>query len=200
MAAEKRASIPDSTVFSVLLKCRRRCCLCVGLDGDGAIKRGQIAHIDHDRTNPKEENLAFLCLSHHDEYDSTPRQSKKLTEGEVREYRDRLHRQIESVEDASAVTIAIPAVEIRGARPIRAPLGYQEQHLQLVLDRMRGEGRREFDLYEFETFLVRLPRDNVDPLYHPMTINGTREAIEKFIQEGRLQLTENAVILPPKVG
>ena len=197
MAAEKRANIPETTLLSVLLSCRRRCCLCVWLDGDKSTKRGQIAHIDHDRSNPKEENLAFLCLSHHDEYDSTTRQSRKLTEGEVREYRNRLHRLIASGEDASPVTIAVPAQEVRGARPIRAPLGYQEQHLQLVLDRMRGEGRSEFDLYEFETFLVRLSRDGVDPLYHPMTISGTREAIEVFIREGRLQLTENAVILPP---
>jgi hypothetical protein len=60
------------------------------------LKAGQIAHLDGDRSNDDADNLTFLCLSHHDEYDSRTSQRKGLTVGEVRAFRreltERLHR------------------------------------------------------------------------------------------------------------
>lgn len=47
----------------------------------------------HSHRNP--DNLVFLCMSHHDQYDAGTSQSKNLTEAEVRKYRTRLHRAIE---------------------------------------------------------------------------------------------------------
>jgi predicted Zn-ribbon and HTH transcriptional regulator len=76
----------------VLLKSMRRCCLCFGLKGDHEEKKGQIAHLDHDPSNDKPDNLAFLCLDHHDQYDSTTSQSKSLQIGEVKAYRDKLYQ------------------------------------------------------------------------------------------------------------
>jgi hypothetical protein len=52
--------------------------------------------LDHDSSNSVQDNLVFLCLNHHDQYDSTTRQSKNLTQAEVRYYRDELERQIEA--------------------------------------------------------------------------------------------------------
>jgi|LakMenEpi03Aug12_release.lakeMendotaPanAssembly.Ray.scaffolds.fasta_scaffold47867_2 tetratricopeptide (TPR) repeat protein len=53
---------------------------------------GQIAHIDRDNRNPELDNLVFLCLRHHDEYDSIPRQTKRLSPDEVRFYQKQLHQ------------------------------------------------------------------------------------------------------------
>jgi hypothetical protein len=46
--------------------------------------------LDQDRGNNALENLAWLCLEHHDAYDSRTSQSKGMTEGELRRYRDEL--------------------------------------------------------------------------------------------------------------
>lgn len=73
------------------MKSRRRCCICFGLNRDTSIKQGQIAHLDGDATNSKEDNLAFFCFEHHDRYDSTSRQSKNFTREEVLQFRKELH-------------------------------------------------------------------------------------------------------------
>ena len=87
---KSRSKIPLETETEVLLRSRRRCALCFGLTRDTSIKRGQIAHLDRDRSNNKIENLAFLCLDHHDQYDSRTSQSKGLKITEVQYYRAEL--------------------------------------------------------------------------------------------------------------
>lgn len=86
----KRKAIPQKTMKLVLTQCKRRCCLCTGLSDDYDTKKGQIAHIDKDPTNHNLGNLAYLCLFHHDDYDSQSSQSKGLTSIEVIHYRDQL--------------------------------------------------------------------------------------------------------------
>lgn len=90
-----RKPIPDQTQDSVLLKSRRRCCLCFWLDGNDEVQKGQLAHLDWDNANAAEDNLVFLCLRHHDEYDSTPRLSKGLRQAEVKRWRDELYREMQ---------------------------------------------------------------------------------------------------------
>jgi hypothetical protein len=87
----KRPAIPAATEAELLLKSGRRCAICFGLEGNDAVKPGQIAHLDHDRANNKLDNLCFLCQPHHDQYDSKTSQTKGLTEHEVRSYRDQLY-------------------------------------------------------------------------------------------------------------
>jgi Uncharacterized protein conserved in bacteria (DUF2321) len=87
----RRRKLPPTTERQILLSSGRRCCICWGLDHKIATVRGQIAHLDHDRNNHDADNLAFLCLPHHDEYDSTPSQSKGLSRDEVRRYRASLY-------------------------------------------------------------------------------------------------------------
>lgn len=89
-----RTPITPNTQAAVLLRARRRCCICFGLNRDTSIKQGQIAHLDRDSSNSSENNLAFLCFDHHDQYDSTTRQSKNLTQIEVTEFRNELHTAI----------------------------------------------------------------------------------------------------------
>lgn len=66
--------------------------MCVFLDGRDAVVRGQVAHVNRDSSDARLENLAWLCFNHHDEYDSRTSQSKGLTEGELRHWRDQLVR------------------------------------------------------------------------------------------------------------
>jgi len=54
------------------------------------VKQGQVAHIDQDSANNAYANLVFLCLPHHDQYDSTTSQSKNFSSGEVRKYQREL--------------------------------------------------------------------------------------------------------------
>jgi hypothetical protein len=89
-----RKTIAESIVADWMLKTRRRCCLCVYLENVTDRRRLQIAHIDQDASNDSPANLVPLCLDHHDEYDSTARQSKNITPHEVRAYRDRLIKDI----------------------------------------------------------------------------------------------------------
>jgi len=82
--------MPPEITADVLAACRRRCCICFALHKDYEQKKGQIAHLDHDPSNHDLDNLAFLCLVHHDEHDSQTSQSKGLTIDEVKRYRTEL--------------------------------------------------------------------------------------------------------------
>jgi hypothetical protein len=64
------------------------------LNGDVQEKKGQIAHVDHDPSNSDFENFAFLCMEHHDQYDSKTRQSKGLTQKELLTYRRHLYEYV----------------------------------------------------------------------------------------------------------
>jgi hypothetical protein len=92
----KRKPVPKEIETQVLEQSRRRCCLCFGLDRDLAQKRGQIAHLDGDPSNNTLDNLAYLCIDHHDQYDSRTRQSKGFTIDEVKRYRDQLRQALET--------------------------------------------------------------------------------------------------------
>ena len=87
-----RRQVPASIQDAVVAASRRRCCVCFGLRRDDQEKpHGQIAHLDRDPNNNEFDNLAWLCLDHHAQYDSTSRQSKGLRIGEVKQYRAELY-------------------------------------------------------------------------------------------------------------
>lgn len=85
-----RKKVPEQIQTEVITNCRRRCCICFGLDRDLDVKPGQVAHLDRNSNNNTIDNLAFLCLSHHDQYDSVTSQSKSFRPAEVKAYRDEL--------------------------------------------------------------------------------------------------------------
>jgi hypothetical protein len=87
----QRMKIPEEVETELFTKSGRRCAICFALEGDAAVKPGQIAHLDRDPSNNKFENLCFLCQLHHDQYDSRTSQTKGLTEPEVRSYREKLY-------------------------------------------------------------------------------------------------------------
>jgi hypothetical protein len=90
----KRKRPPDVTQFEVLYSSARRCCVCFALDRDYTEKKGQIAHIDRDPANNAMGNLAWLCLEHHDAYDTETSQSNGFSESEVRRYRQLLYDEV----------------------------------------------------------------------------------------------------------
>lgn len=87
-----RKPVPKDVQAGVLLASRRRCCICFGLNRDTSLKTGQIAHVDRNSNNNSQDNLVFLCLTHHDAYDSRASQSKNITEQELRAFQSELTR------------------------------------------------------------------------------------------------------------
>lgn len=101
-----RPPIQKSTETEVLVRSRRRCCLCVFLNGDLSVKQIQIAHLDHNCENNNPENLVALCLLHHDEYDSRRSQSKGIQISEVKYYRGELDKIIQKQDEQ----LRLPAI------------------------------------------------------------------------------------------
>ena len=93
----------------VLVHSRRRCALCFGLNRDTSLKVGQIAHVDRNNANNSEDNLAYLCFEHHDEYDSRTSQSKGFTSGELKQFRSELYA---SVDKAFSVQVHFGVVSV----------------------------------------------------------------------------------------
>ncbi len=82
--------MPTENETTALIESRRRCCICFALNRDTEIKSGQIAHLDRNNSNHSPANLAFLCLDHHDEYDTTTSQRKGFKIQEVKKYKEEL--------------------------------------------------------------------------------------------------------------
>jgi hypothetical protein len=89
-----RKPVPAKNETAILMKSARRCPLCFHLNGDLTEKVGQIAHLDGDRTNGAEDNLAWMCMPHHSVYDSTTSQHKNYTLAEVKALRAKLYEAI----------------------------------------------------------------------------------------------------------
>lgn len=138
-----RAHIPDPVLAELLVKCARRCALCFGIYGTLYYRRGQVAHVDRDSTNSAIENLAFLCMDHHDEYDTKTSQSKRLLPEELLRYRDTLHAAIERREHVATIAPATAALDAQTAEHDRRAFGHVDQLLpetrvQLYLHRVEA--------------------------------------------------------------
>ena len=92
-----RKATPTEDEMLVLTKSRRRCCICFGLNHDLDWKVGQIAHIDRNSSNSSFENLTWMCLEHHDQYDSKTSQSKGLRPREIKFHRNKLYKVIDDI-------------------------------------------------------------------------------------------------------
>lgn len=109
----KRKALPSEVVADVLATSRRRCCICFALANDATEKRGQIAHLDRDASNDAPENLVYMCLDHHDQYDSRTSQSKGFTVAELKRYQAQLTRYIAQ---------SLPKSDLHVARALLASL------------------------------------------------------------------------------
>ena len=104
-----RQAIHKDVETRILVASRRRCCLCYFVKHIKTERKGQIAHLSGDPSHTSFDDLVFLCLEHHDEFDGRTRQAKGLTEHEVRHYRDKLYEELVS-EPAPAVADLVPPV------------------------------------------------------------------------------------------
>jgi hypothetical protein len=103
-----RRFVSKALETEVLMACRRRCCLCVFLADRQDVRKGQLAHLNRDPADARFENLVWLCLEHHDEYDSRTSQSKGLTQAEVRTYRNRLYAQFSDADETRSPQLIEP--------------------------------------------------------------------------------------------
>lgn len=93
--------------MQVLVASRRRCCLCYFLKRRKNEQKGQIAHLNHKRSNSDFSNLVYLCLDNHDDFDSRTSQSKGYTFKEVEEYRRRLYEELDTTDIPAPTKISI---------------------------------------------------------------------------------------------
>src|ERR1019366_6394480 len=90
-----RKNSPVDRETAVLINSGRRCVLCFHLNRDLEEKHGQIAHLDGDRTNRAEDNLAWMCLPHHSLFDSKTSQHKNYSLAEVKAARRNLYAAVQ---------------------------------------------------------------------------------------------------------
>jgi hypothetical protein len=103
----KRRPIPQHVTANLMKECRRRCCVCAILDADFSQKHLQVAHLDHDPSNNHADNLAALCLQHHDEYDTKRSQSKGFSKTEVSLYKRELALIWQKKDQTIAISLGI---------------------------------------------------------------------------------------------
>jgi len=144
----KRKRIPEKTERAVLIASRRRCCLCLFLENDQGVKQGQIAHIDRNRANNGLANLAFLCLPHHDEYDTKRSQSKGLQASELRHYRDLLISAW-----ATGKSLAATSAEAADLRVLRGVRDHALTMLRQLPEKKRLMSKEVFDRHLISVFV-----------------------------------------------
>ena len=102
----KRKRTAKRTETSILISCRKRCCLCWSWDHDDSQKDGQIDHIDRDPSNASKDNLVYLCLKHHNQYVARQSQARDMTPDKVRRARDELLQHLDGPR-VSSVSITL---------------------------------------------------------------------------------------------
>ncbi|HEX4498374.1 MAG TPA: hypothetical protein VIE43_22045 [Thermoanaerobaculia bacterium] len=133
-------------------------------------KKGQIAHLDHNSSNNSADNLSYLCLDHHDEYDSHASQAKGLREKEVKFYRESLYQAIRQY-----------------MRPIVSSAAESGEHYEEE-DALLAKGELEFYLAQFKNY----EREGVSVLKEVAGVIGQHnEAMQ------RSSLLANALLAAP---
>ncbi len=146
----ERKPIPQDIQDNILTSSARRCCLCFGINSDFNEKNGQIAHIDQDPANPDFENLAFLCLDHHDQYDGKRKQSKNITAGEVKRYRNMLYQAVEKRRKDGGELSPTKTVELSFDAGLRIKQVREELHLKTsqFAELLKVASQREYESME----------------------------------------------------
>lgn len=129
-----RTKIPASVADDVLTRSQRRCCLCFALKRDWEPKDGQIAHVDRDSSNHRIENLAWLCLEHHNEYDSRPSQARGMTAAELRVSRRRLYSHLGAYSQTYTITVKGFDLSPEAIQHVVAVLRVQDSESEIHVD------------------------------------------------------------------
>lgn len=159
-----RSVVPRNIEIAVLRKCRRRCALCFFLDFNLDTQKGQIAHIDRDANNSAEDNLAYLCLRHHDEYDTRPSQSKGLKEKELLEAKTDLEKWIEDNHEGLVRSSLMDKTDIPEVHDSVSPEVFRLRiPVYRAFNRLTSYIMREANVSDEELF--RFLRDTHDALF-----------------------------------
>src|SRR5258705_2913786 len=111
--AKLRTRIPDPLCSQILIANQHACCVC----GKPGV---QVHHIDGDPTHHQPENLAVLCLPHHDEATSVTGLSAKLSSTQIRRYKCKWEKQChDRVMRAARGRTAFFMVDYKNAERIR---------------------------------------------------------------------------------
>ncbi len=138
MTGTPRKPVPADVAANVLIKSRRRCCLCFYWELDDSQKDGQLAHIDRDSSNSAEENLVYLCFRHHNKYDAKGRIGKNLTAKELRYTRDQLY----------AAMAALPTPHVSVTIEINREFdAYSQEDQAHLLETVKHALNRQSDLH-----------------------------------------------------
>jgi hypothetical protein len=101
--------------------------------------------LDRDSSNNVEENLVFLCLEHHDEYDSRTSQKKGLIPSEVQVFRDELYAAVGSTFSVPVHfgKVTLPEADPYSGRYARvgSPTANAELTLTPISDDLEGRPR-----------------------------------------------------------
>jgi hypothetical protein len=96
-------------------------------------KAGQLAHLDGNPANNAPDNIAFLCLQDHDRLDTRTSQSKGLTVGEVKRFREELLDALSRGGLSAAPSGApVPDVRVRVGAAIAATSATQTESILTV--------------------------------------------------------------------
>ncbi len=108
-----RTPIPDPLRSQILIANQHACCIC----GKPGV---QVHHINGDPADHRPDNLAVLCLGHHDEATVVTGLSAKLSAAQVRKYKRKWERQChERVMRAARGRTAFFMVDYKNAERIR---------------------------------------------------------------------------------
>jgi hypothetical protein len=143
-----RAPIPQEVSVDVLFLHDHTCCVC-----RESGKAVQIHHIDDDPSNNSLENLAVLCLQHHNDTQITGGFGRKLQAAEVHRYRDDWLERVENRREeadkiASERMGGVQSTAEPGAnwtRPPQAMLNAYIEHLPELLKAAFAKARSEWD-------------------------------------------------------
>ena len=92
-----RKNFSKKVQAAVAAKCQRICALCFAFEQDARPKNGQFAHVDRDSSNNAEANAAYLCPNHHAYYDTTSRQTARVTSHELRRHQETLWAYLKTI-------------------------------------------------------------------------------------------------------
>ncbi len=152
-----RKKIPENTQKKVLTASRRRCAICYGLNRDISIKKGQIAHLDHNNENNNFDNLAFLCFEHHNEYDTQTSQAKNFTIKEVKEYRNELYNNILTAINTNSTNYD----EIRKLEIYKLIIEIIEKNNGVIKNLRKLSNKIEISTSNLEQYLYKLEQQKI---------------------------------------
>ena len=128
-------------------------------------EEGPDAHLDRRRSNSIPDNLAFLCLEHHSDYDSTTSQHKNYTIAEVKAARTALYAWITKRMPSASARPPRDANKRKSTMAPRTSKSYPRVfHPILSYNNIDGEGHFPFagETYTLQLMNVRNSQDAVE--------------------------------------